>query len=486
MKMRLFRNTIRFVVLLLSVFALPMAGRADVSFSHDIAPIVLKRCTGCHGERANLGGYRAHTYQSLMKAGASGKAAIVAGKPEESVFFQRITTKVEPLRMPKSDDALSTAQIALVRQWILAGAKFDGSSIAAPLKTLLGPRVHPAAPAVYRAAVPVMALTFAPDGKAIFVGGYNEITVWNAETGALLKRIAHQPQRIQAIQFSNDGKTLLVAGGTPGEYGEIALVQIDTGTRQVLDTFGDIALAAAFSPDGKRIIVGGADGGVRMYDAANGKRLWESKVHSDWVTGVSMSFDNRFVVSSSKDMTVKVYEAETGTLFTTYNGHNRQIGKYKGAAPVYAVQFAPESDTVYSAGGGKWVQIWNPIQAQAESGDAGDQEERFAKQGSSQYIPLGFAHEVFALSVQDGQVFAASADGILKQFDAKTFQEVRAYPGSADWIFSLNYHALTRRIATGAYDGSVRVWNTQTGELLANFKAMPVEKTENRKQKTEE
>ena len=471
--MRQFHYTIGFVIFLMAAFFLPVGARAEVSFSHDIAPIVLKRCTGCHGERANLGGYRAQTYQNLMKAGASGKAAVQAGKPEDSVFFQRITTQVEPLRMPKSDDALSPAQIALVRQWIREGAKFDGSDKAAPLKSLLGPRVHPAAPAVYRAGVPVMALTFTPDGKALFVGGYNEITVWNAETGALLKRIGNQPQRIQALQFSNDGKKLLVAGGTPGEYGEVALVQPDTGTRQVLDTFGDIALAAAFSPDGKQIIAGGADGGVRMYDAETGKRLWESRVHSDWVTGVSMSFDNRFVVSSSKDMTVKVYEAETGTLFTTYNGHNRQIGKYKGAAPVYAVQFAPQSERVYSAGGGKWAQIWNPIQAQAESGDAGDQEERFAKQGSAQYLPLGFAHEVFALAVQDDQVFAASADGILKQFDARTFLEVRAYSGSTDWIFSLNYHSPTHRIAAGSYDGSVRVWDTQTGSLLANFKAMP-------------
>ena len=471
--MRLFRNTIYFVILLLAGFALPQTAWADVSFSRDIAPLVLKRCTGCHGERANLGGYRAHTYQSLMRAGASGKAAIVAGKPEDSIFYQRISAKIEPLRMPKSDDPLSTAQIALVRQWILAGAKFDGSDAALPLKNLLGPRVHPAAPAIYRAAVPVMALTFAPDGKAIYLGGYNEITVWNAETGAMLKRMGHQPQRIQALQFSRDGKTLLVAGGTPGEYGEIALIHPDAGTRQVLDTFGDIALAAVFSPDGKHILAGGADGGVRMYDAASGKRLWESKVHSDWVTGVSMSFDNRFVVSSSKDMTIKVYEAETGTLFTTYNGHNRQIGQYKGAAPVYAVQFAPESDTVYSAGGGKWIQIWNPIQAQAESGDAGDQEERFAKQGSARYIPLGFSHEVYALAVQDGQVFAASADGVLKQFDAKTFQEVRAYTGHTDWIFSLNYHSPTHRIATGGYDGAVRVWDAQTGACIVSFKAMP-------------
>ena len=207
--------------------------KAEVSFSHEIAPILLKRCTGCHGERSNQGGYRAHNFQSLLKAGASGLAPIVAGKPDESVLFQRIVTKVEPIRMPKSDDPLSAAQIALIRQWITEGAKFDSADKTAPLTSLLGPREHPASPAVYRSAVPVMAIAFVPGGKEIAVGGYYEVTVWNVETGALVKRWQHLPERIQALAFSKDGKTLLVGGGTPGEYGEVSLVDTTTGQRTI-------------------------------------------------------------------------------------------------------------------------------------------------------------------------------------------------------------------------------------------------------------
>jgi WD40 repeat protein len=440
----------------------------------DIAPVLLKRCTGCHGEKANLGGYRVHTFQYLMKTGGSGLPTIVPGKPERSTLYARITTKVEAIRMPKSDDPLPPAQQQLFRRWIAEGAKFDGADPMAALKSLLGPRQHPAAPAVYRAPTPVMALAFVPGGNEVAVGGYNEVTLWNAVTGALTRRIGHLPQRIQALAFSPDGKGLLVAGGTPGEYGEVARVDLATGERsRVFDTFTDIALTAAFSRDGKLIAAGGADGGVRVYDWESGRRLWSAKVHSDWVTAVSFSQDDKLLASASKDMTVKLYEAQTGSLFTTYNGHNRQLGKYAGQAPVYAVQFAPDSPLAYSAGGGKWIQIWDPNQAKTESGDAGDMEERFARENHTRYIEHGFAHEVFALLVQDGQVFAASADGTLKQFDPATLHEVRTYQAAPEWMFALSYDGGSHRIAAGSYNGEVHIWDIRTGKSLLVFRAQP-------------
>ncbi|MCW3055621.1 MAG: hypothetical protein JWN14_4791 [Chthonomonadales bacterium] len=464
-----------FGAILLLLFLLKTApAQAEVSFSHEIAPILLKRCTGCHGERTNQGGYRAHNFQSLMKVGASGLAPVVAGKPMASALFQRIMTKVEAIRMPKSDDPLSATQIELVRKWIAEGAKYDSADKAAPLTSLLGPREHPASPAVYRAAVPVMALAYVPGGKEIAVGGYYEVTVWNVETGALVKRWQHLPERIQAMAFSKDGRTLLIGGGTPGEYGEVSLIDTTSGQRTtVLDTFNDIVLTAAFSPNGKRIAAGSADAAVRVYDAASHKRLWTANMHSDWVTGVNFSYDGQFLASSSRDMTVKVYEAESGSLYTTYNGHNRQIGRYQGHAPVYAVQFAPDKLLAYSAGGGQWIQVWNPVQVKAESGDAGDMEERFAKAGHTQYIPHGFMKETFGLLVRGNQIFATSADGQIKQFDTETLSSVRTYQGHTDWVFALDYDPISHHLTTGAYNGEVRVWDTQTGKPLLSFVAQP-------------
>lgn len=450
-----------------------MPAQAKVSFVRDVAPMLVGRCAGCHGDKRNAGGYRVHTFEFLQKTGASGKAMIVAGQPDKSELLRRLITADEDERMPQADDPLSPGDIQSVRQWIKEGAQFDGGDATAPLKSLLGPRQHPAAPEKYRVPVAVTALALAPEGDEIFVAGYNEITVWNPQTGALLRRIGHLPQRIQSLSFSPDGKQLLVAGGTPGEYGEVSLVDARTGKTKTLDTFGEIVLCAAFNADGSLLAAGGADAGVRLYEAQSGRRLWTNKVHADWVTGLSFSSDGRFLASSSKDMTVKVYEAQNGTLFTTYGGHNRQIGQYRGQAPVYGVQFEKGAPFAVSAGGGKWLQLWDPIKAAEENGTAADMEDRFSKQGSARYIEHGFTQEVFALIVRGNTAFAASGDGTIKQFDLETLKETRVFKGHTDWVFSLDYDVAHNRLVSGAFDGEVRVWDTQSGECLKIFKAQP-------------
>ena len=76
-----------------------------------------------------------------------------------------------------------------------------------------------------------------------------------------------------------------------------------------------------------------------------------------------------------------------------------------------------------------------------------------------------------------GQVFAASADGLVKQFDLATLTEVRPYAGHHDWVYALDYDAAESRLATGGYDGEVRIWDTTTGTCLATFTAAPGFKT---------
>lgn len=455
-------------------------GTVSTAFLRDVAPVLLKRCNGCHGERANLGGYRIHTFSDLIRPGASGRAPIVPDQPEQSALLQRVTASDPSLRMPKGDDPLPPQEVAVLRNWIQAGARFDGPDPRIGYRDQMGPRRHPAAPAVYRTPVPVLALAFAPGGKELVTGGYHEVLVWNPATGALLRRLPRLPQRIRSLTYSPDGATLLVAGGTPGEYGDVALIDPATGAvRRVLDTFGDLVLSAAFSADGRHVAAGGADGSVRLYDVQTGRRRWQARVHADWVTAVSFSADGKFVASGSRDMAVKVYDAADGSLFTTYSGHNRQIGEHAGQSPVYALRFVPADGdgpappTACSAGGGRWVQMWDPANARAENGDAGDMEERFARKGHARYLPHGFAKEVFALAVRAGQVFAAGADGVVRQFDVASLREVRTYEGGADWLFALDFDPATARIAAGSYTGEIRVWDTHSGQPVTVFRAQP-------------
>jgi hypothetical protein len=204
-------------------------GLTSPKFLTDVAPILQTRCAGCHGAKKTEGDYRLHTFAYLTKPGASEETPISAGKPDKSELFRRIVASDADVRMPQLDDPLSARDIATIKTWIEQGAKFDGVDPTRSSKSQMPPRQHPDPPEAYRAAVPVWAVAFSPDGKELAVGGYHEVTIWNPTDGSLVRRLKKQPERIQHLQFTKAGDRLLVAGGSPDDYGEVSLINSKTG-----------------------------------------------------------------------------------------------------------------------------------------------------------------------------------------------------------------------------------------------------------------
>ena len=68
---------------------------------------------------------------------------------------------------------------------------------------------------------------------------------------------------------------------------------------------------------------------------------------------------------------------------------------------------------------------------------------------------------------------AASADGAVKQFDATSMKEVRAYPAGSDWLFSVDYDPEAHRVAAGSFTGDITIWDSQTGQSVTAFKSQP-------------
>ncbi|MBP3958083.1 PQQ-binding-like beta-propeller repeat protein [Gemmata sp. G18] len=472
--MRCLSRPLRFVgaVALIVSFAAPVSA-ADPAFLSDVAPVLVSRCVSCHGGVKARGAYKLDTFDNLLNPGSSDAKPVVPGKPEESALYQRLIAPDPKERMPPGDDSLSADEIAAVKRWIAAGGTFDGADRAVALKGILPPRKHPTPPEKYPAAAPVFALAVSPDGKELAASGVNEVTVWDAANGKLLRRLPRLPARIHALAYTADGKHLLVGGGTAGEYGEVALVDAKTGARvRVFGTFDDIVLAVAFSADGKLVAAGSADRTARGFHFADGKEAWRASLHSDWITGVAFSPDGKWVATSSKDRTVKVLEAGTGKLFTTFNGHRRQYAPHVGQLEVYAVAF-DSAGTALSVGGGAAIRAWEPIKTQDENGSAADMEERFKKAGHTRYLEFPAGKPVFALALGDGHTFSAGGDGLLREHDIASGKLVREYPKHNDWIFAVATHSGAGRVATGGFDGTVRVWDTKTGNAITSFVAAP-------------
>ncbi len=115
----------RFLTLALMLPALtgPLAA-GPVDFNRDIRPILNSQCLRCHGGVKKAGDLSLLFRAEALKAGKSGRPAIVPGDPGHSEFMARLRTTDEDDRMPKDGQPLRPADIAKLEAWIKAGAEW--------------------------------------------------------------------------------------------------------------------------------------------------------------------------------------------------------------------------------------------------------------------------------------------------------------------------------------------------------------------------
>ena len=91
-----------------------------------IAPILQTRCYACHGPQKQKGGLRMDVAAKFQKGGKDG-AVFIAGKPDESEMFRRVSLKLsdEDHMPPEGKPQLTENEIALLHWWIATGASFD-------------------------------------------------------------------------------------------------------------------------------------------------------------------------------------------------------------------------------------------------------------------------------------------------------------------------------------------------------------------------
>lgn len=109
----------------------PAAGPSTVSFTKDIAPIIVTRCGRCHVTAAR-GMFQMTDYDQLMKGNADG-AVVLPGKGDGS----RIVEVIVSGDMPRGGGKVEDAELAKLKTWIDEGAKFDGPDSKARLVTFV-------------------------------------------------------------------------------------------------------------------------------------------------------------------------------------------------------------------------------------------------------------------------------------------------------------------------------------------------------------
>lgn len=111
--------------LVMALSGLPVTGSADPGafFESRIRPVLVASCYECHAGETARAGLRLDYRGGWEKGGESG-AAILPGKPAESLLMRAIRQDHGELKMPRGSSRLSGPVLAAFEAWIAAGA-FD-------------------------------------------------------------------------------------------------------------------------------------------------------------------------------------------------------------------------------------------------------------------------------------------------------------------------------------------------------------------------
>ena len=133
----------------------------------------------------------------------------------------------------------------------------------------------------------------------------------------------------------------------------------------------------------------------------------------------------------------------------------RKRGSLSGhAQPVYVLAQAHLSHHIISAGGDRWIALWNLQSMQSEKAIA---------QATSTVYALCFIPGFNYLVIGE-------ASGSIHFIDLEKYQSVRNIQYHQHPVFHLKYHASSERLFASTADGCISAWNVNDGKLIHEMK----------------
>jgi WD40 repeat protein len=343
----------------------------------------------------------------------------------------------------------------------------------------------------------VSAMTFCADGMLATSSWDATIKLWDPETGDLirtfgtpLEQITNDPNNpnarndnYEAVACSASGK--LIAGGDRD-----AIIRVfDRNTGAVVNEvtgFNDTTSDLLFSPDDTRVLAIDTQQRAGVWRLDTGEQT-VALPHENGARGLALSRDGMFLAVAGKDMTIAIWNTETGLQEQTLRGHASNVntvafspdgkslisGDYDGAALLWDLSTSkwnhlleahaygindvavnPALDMAATAGGDGAVKLWN-----LKTG---------APMATLQGLGRGMQYAAFS---PDGSLFAAGGwDKKVTIRSTMTGRTISVLDGIPSTVGEFAFSPDGARIAVKCQDGlrsyNLTVWDIKTGALL--------------------
>ncbi len=286
--------------------------------------------------------------------------------------------------------------------------------------------------------------SFSPDGSVVVVTTPD--TVWTFD---YLRKTLHSfsaPKTgIQYATYSPDGKkfvTISAANNSINIYNAYHGADGSFGFKILkrLNPTGDDSIRnIQFSPNSKKIVAG-FENEIVLWETETEsvKPIWQAPLDNEGLNKIQFSADGKLLVSAMQDKTGMIWDAETGELINTLDGHT---------AATRMEEFSKDGSRLFTAGEDGFGRVWN-----AETGDL---------------LRVLQGHEGVVNSIRISPRFrnravTASDDSTVKVWDTEKGTLITTFKNHKAPVVYAEYSPESYRIVTASLDSTAGLWQLDT------------------------